>query len=82
MAKQVTDPNVLAISGVQMTGDSGLCIVSPWVENGNLITYLRDNDIDRDELVGLQLYGFLISDLSGCSCSVWSRVFITCTPTR
>ena len=51
------DPNVLAIEGVQMDGDSKLCIVSVWMENGNMYTYLRDSTVaDCLELVSMNLF--------------------------
>lgn len=38
-----------------MSGDSKLCIVSPWMEHGNMHTYLMDNqDTDRVELVSFK----------------------------
>ncbi|KAF9789414.1 kinase-like domain-containing protein [Thelephora terrestris] len=57
VAKHVTDPNVLAIVGVQMSDPSdppNLCIVSPWMDNGNMSTYLRSTDgegLDRVKLL-------------------------------
>jgi len=52
VAKQVHNVNVLAIEGVQI-GAHTLCIVSEWMDNGNLLTYLEKNDgANRAELVG------------------------------
>jgi hypothetical protein len=55
VAKQVKNDNVMAIMGVQMTDQ--LCIVSEWMENGHMLTYLAGNeDADRIELVSLRLH--------------------------
>ena len=55
VAKQVKNDNVMAIVGVQMNDQ--LCIVSEWMENGHLLTYLENNeDADRIELVSLRLH--------------------------
>ena len=55
VAKHVENENVLAIVGVQMTDDLKLCIVSEWMEHGNMLTYLRSNKVaDRMELVSLR----------------------------
>jgi hypothetical protein len=52
VSKQVQNDNVLAIAGVQMTQECKLCIVSEWMEHGNMHTYLKNKeDADRAELV-------------------------------
>jgi len=54
VAKRVKHDNVLAIVGVQMSDEPEfkLCIVSEWMERGNMHTYLRNNEVaDRVELV-------------------------------
>jgi len=53
VAKQAKDDNVLSIEGVQIVGVHTLCIVSEWMDNGNLLAYLEENsDANRAELVG------------------------------
>lgn len=44
VAKQVQNENVLAIEGVQIVDAHTLCIVSEWMDNGNLLAYLKAND--------------------------------------
>jgi len=52
VAKRVEHENVLVIEGVQMVDAHTLCIVSKWMDNGNLLAYLGENeDADRVELV-------------------------------
>ena len=52
VAKLVDNDNVLAIDGVQMVDESKLCIVSKWMEHGDIHTYIqRNQDVDRVELV-------------------------------
>ena len=54
VAKLVNDGNVLAIDGVQMVDGSKLCIISRWMEHGNMHTYIEGNqDVNRIELVSL-----------------------------
>ena len=84
VAKQAKDENVLAIEGVQLIEAHTLCIVSEWMDNGNLLTYLEENaDADRVELVspppGSQ-YPF--SDPFDCSCLAWQRASVTCIPSK
>jgi hypothetical protein len=69
VAKQVKHDNVLAIEGIQMDGGLKLCIVSEWMDHGNLHTYLKDNKIaDRMELVSRKSRPRCISDSLGYSC--------------
>ena len=55
-----------------MAGDSKFCIVSPWMELGNMHNYLRNNQVaDRVELVSLESHPqFPVFDLLWYSCSV------------
>ncbi|KAF9646889.1 kinase-like protein [Thelephora ganbajun] len=52
IAKLVDNENVLAIEGVQMTDEPKFCIVSEWMEHGDMHTYLKGNEsADRVELL-------------------------------
>ena len=52
VTKQAKDDNVLAIEGVQIIGVHTLCIVSKWMDNGNLLAYLEGNeDANHADLV-------------------------------
>ena len=52
IAKLVNDDNVLAIDGVQMIDESRLCIISKWMEHGNMYAYIEKNqNVNRVELV-------------------------------
>ena len=67
VAKQVQNDNVLAIEGVQIVGVHTLCIVSEWMDNGNLLTYLgKNDDVNRTELVSPLLRSrYLLPDSCG-----------------
>ena len=55
VAKQVRNDNVMAIEGVQIVDGVMLCIVSEWMEHGNMHTYLEKNKAaDHAELVSSQ----------------------------
>ena len=56
VAKQVQNDYVLAIAGVQIIDkEFHLCIVSEWMENGNMHTFLEDNLVpDCAQLVSLR----------------------------
>ena len=84
VAKQVKDDNVLAIEGVQIVDSHTLCIVSEWMDNGNLLAYLEGNvDVNRAELVGPPLRSrYPFSDSFECSCLAWRRASVTCTPLK
>jgi len=72
VAKQVENDNVLAIEGVKMTDESKLlCIVSKWMELGNMHTFLKGNEVaDRVELVSPGPYPrYFLSDSFGIA--VW-----------
>jgi len=70
VAKQVEHENVQAIEGVQMTGDFKLCIVSEWMERGNMHSYLKNNGVtDRVELVSPRPHLRCFSDSLEYSCS-------------
>ena len=71
VAKQVNNDNVLAIEGVYMVDESKLlCIVSEWMEFGNLRNFLNGNEVaDRVELVSPGPHPqYPISDSLGYSC--------------
>ncbi|KAF9646884.1 kinase-like protein [Thelephora ganbajun] len=52
VAKLVNNENVLAIEGVQVTDEPKFCIVSEWMEHGDMHTYLKGNEsADRVELL-------------------------------
>jgi len=72
-AKQAKDDNVLAIEGVQIIEVHTLSIVSEWMDNGNLLTYLEGNaDANRAELVSpppRSRHPF--SNSFECSCLAW-----------
>lgn len=56
VAKQVEHDNVLPIEGIQMNDDpKKLCILSEWMDYGNLHDYLKSNGVaDRIELVSCE----------------------------
>jgi hypothetical protein len=64
--------------------DSKFCIVSPWMERGNMCTYLKDNVVtDRVEFVSSNPYFHrTVFDSSRDSCSVLQGASITYTPSR
>jgi len=84
VAKQAKDENVLAIEGVQIIEAHTLCIVSEWMDNGNLLTYLEGNaDANRAELVSPPPRSWYTpSDSFECSCLAWQRASVTCTPSK
>jgi len=84
VAKQAKDDNVLAIEGVQIIEAHTLCIISEWMDNGNLLTYLEENaDADRTELVSPQSHSRDPFSYSfECSCLAWQRASVTCTPSK
>jgi len=84
VAKQAKDDNVLTIEGVQMVDAHTLCIVSEWMDNGNLLAYLEGNaDASRAELVSPLPYSrYAFSDLFERSCLAWQRASVTCTPSK
>ncbi|KAJ7573775.1 kinase-like domain-containing protein [Mycena floridula] len=48
--KDLSHPNVLAFYGMHLWPTGGrICLVSPWMENGNLVSYLKDH-LDADRL--------------------------------
>lgn len=51
--RQLCHPNILPLFGIdESTFRPRLAMVSPWMGNGNILTYLQDNeDVDRLELV-------------------------------
>jgi hypothetical protein len=52
-----------------MTEGLKLCVVSEWMDHGNLHTYLKDNEVaDRTELVSRKSRPRCISDSLGYSC--------------
>ena len=52
VSKLVRNENVMTIEGVQMVDGVTLCIVSKWMEHGNMCAYLEENKAaDRAELV-------------------------------
>ena len=52
VSKLVRNENVMTIEGVQMVGGVTLCIVSEWMEHGNMCAYLEKyKAADRAELV-------------------------------
>lgn len=71
--RQLSHPNLLPFFGLYYV-DSRLCLVSPWMENGHLLQFLRhtSTNIDRLSLVSLyQLVFISVFDISssdfGCS---------------
>ena len=64
VAKQVRNDNIMAIEGVQIVDGVMLCIVSEWMEHGNMCAYLEKNKAaDRAELVSSRPYSsYLTSD--------------------
>ena len=57
VAKLIENDNVLSIEGVQIVNRIKLCIISEWMEHGNMHAYIEKNqkDVDRVELVSLRL---------------------------
>jgi serine/threonine protein kinase len=52
--RQLSHPNVLPFYGVFHLNNnrSRVCLVSPWMENGNIIQFLKKNpEVDRIPLV-------------------------------
>ncbi|KAJ7587373.1 kinase-like domain-containing protein [Mycena floridula] len=47
--RELSHPNVLSFHGIHLWSKDGrICLVSPWMENGNLVSYLKDHsDADR-----------------------------------
>ncbi|KAJ7572926.1 kinase-like domain-containing protein [Mycena floridula] len=50
--REFSHPNVLSFHGIHLWPKDGrICLVSPWMENGNLVSYLKDHsDADRPAL--------------------------------
>jgi len=41
---QLDHPNILSFYGIYYLGrEKRMCLVSPWLENGNLVNYLQEN---------------------------------------
>lgn len=71
VAKQVKNDNVLAIKGVQMIDGLKPCIVSEWMEHGDMHAYLRfgGKDVaDHVELVSPSLINGTCPDSFRYSC--------------
>ncbi|KAJ7587354.1 kinase-like domain-containing protein, partial [Mycena floridula] len=48
--RELSHPNVLSFYGIHLWPNDGrICLVSPWMENGNLVSYLKDHS-DADHL--------------------------------
>ncbi|KAJ7587355.1 kinase-like domain-containing protein, partial [Mycena floridula] len=48
--RELSHPNVLSFHGIHLWPNNGrICLVSPWMENGNLVSYLKDH-LDADRL--------------------------------
>jgi hypothetical protein len=53
--KYITHPNVLPVIGISETPPP-FCIITPWMPNGNIVEYTRQNpDINRLLLVGVEM---------------------------
>ncbi|KAJ7578066.1 kinase-like domain-containing protein [Mycena floridula] len=49
--RELSHPNVLAFHGIHLwPSDGRMCLVSPWMEKGNLVSYLKEN-LDADRLL-------------------------------
>ncbi|KAF9058614.1 hypothetical protein BDP27DRAFT_1240566 [Rhodocollybia butyracea] len=55
--KQLEHPNLLPFLGLYFLDDTRICLISPWMDNGNLVQYLkkRRNQVDHHLLVRLIL---------------------------
>ena len=63
--KMLRHPNVLPLLGVTMTENPPrFVMISEWMENGNIIQFLRRVDADRLKLVRLLLIPDLILTVS------------------
>ena len=71
VAKLVKHDNILAIEGVQVIKSFRFCIISEWMERGNMHTYLKNNQVtDRAELVSPTPHPqYPVSDSLEYSCS-------------
>lgn len=47
--RQLSHPNLLPFYGLYYL-DSRLCLVSPWMENGHLLEFLRNAPLDTNRL--------------------------------
>lgn len=50
----LTHPNILSVTGFHLADDhSQAWLISPWEEQGNLYTYLKNQELSRKELLSL-----------------------------
>lgn len=86
---RLSHENILPLLGFYSTGNDPIIMVSPWMDNGNLTTYLKHNQsANRQELVSPStllpyslslLSNFLTSGLYDPRCMVSIRGFATYT---
>jgi serine/threonine protein kinase len=56
-------PHVLPFMGVLSFGPSGPCMVSPWMHNGTLINYVKNNNVTEAEISRLVCLAVTIHNL-------------------
>src|SRR3984957_49901 len=74
ICRQISHPNLLPFLGIHNL-DSRICLVSPWLENGNIMNFLkRAPDADHTKLVSSEcvtIYECVTFKASGPRSCIW-----------